>query len=77
VQTVDELDLGVLGQSLWRRKRLIGGLTLLAAALAFLAVNLVTPRYKSEARVLIETRENIFAADAKSRSTHPTVDPKR
>ena len=33
-QTVDELDLGALGRSLWRRKRLIGGLTLLAAGLA-------------------------------------------
>jgi uncharacterized protein involved in exopolysaccharide biosynthesis/Mrp family chromosome partitioning ATPase len=35
-------------------------LTLLAGGLAFAAVNLVTPRYKSEARVLIETRDNIF-----------------
>ena len=57
---IDELDLGALGRALWRSKRLIIGLTLLAAALAFVAVNLVTPRYKSEARVLIETRENIF-----------------
>ena len=59
-QAIDELDLGALGRALWRRKRLIIGLTLLAAAIAFVAVNYVTPRYKSEARVLIETRENIF-----------------
>src|SRR5262245_8629747 len=59
-QTIDELDLGALGRAIWRRKRLIIGLTLLAAAIAFAAVNYVTPRYKSEARVLIETRENIF-----------------
>ena len=32
----------------------------LTCARSVLAVNLVTPRYKSEARVLIETRENIF-----------------
>src|SRR5215212_3417377 len=57
---VDEIDLGGLGRALWRKKRWIIGLTLLAAALAFVAVNLITPRYKSEARVLIETRENIF-----------------
>jgi uncharacterized protein involved in exopolysaccharide biosynthesis/Mrp family chromosome partitioning ATPase len=57
---VDELDLGSLGRSVWRKKRWIIGLTLIAAALAFAAVNMVTPRYKSEARVLIETRENIF-----------------
>src|SRR5579871_4609482 len=57
---VDELDLGAIGRALWRRKTLIIGSTLLGAALAFLAVNLVTPKYKSESRVLIETRENIF-----------------
>jgi tyrosine-protein kinase Etk/Wzc len=55
-----EIDLGALGRALWRKKFLIAGLTLLAAAIAFAAVNLITPRYKSEARVLIETRENIF-----------------
>ena len=30
------------------------------AAAAFVAVNLMTPRYKSEARILIEGHENIF-----------------
>jgi len=59
-QTGGELDLGALGRALWARKGRIVGLTLLAAALAFVAVNLVTPKYRSEARVLIETRENIF-----------------
>jgi succinoglycan biosynthesis transport protein ExoP len=60
VQAVDELDLGGLGRALWRKKLWIIALTLAAAGLAFIAVNLITPRYKSEARVLIETRENIF-----------------
>jgi succinoglycan biosynthesis transport protein ExoP len=60
VHAIDELDLTALGGALWRRKGLIAALTLLAAGLAFAAVNLVTPRYKSEARVLIETRDNIF-----------------
>jgi uncharacterized protein involved in exopolysaccharide biosynthesis len=59
-QAIDELDLGGLGRALWRRKGWILGLTLLAAGLAFVVVNLMTPFYKSEARVLIETRENIF-----------------
>src|SRR5262245_24475879 len=57
---IDELDLGALGRALWRRKGLIAALTLLAGGLAFAAVNMVTPRYRSEARVLIETRDNIF-----------------
>jgi uncharacterized protein involved in exopolysaccharide biosynthesis/Mrp family chromosome partitioning ATPase len=55
-----DIDLGVLGRALWRKKYLIFGLTLLTAAIAFAVVNLITPRYKSEARVLIEARENIF-----------------
>jgi len=60
VHAIDELDLAALGRAMWRRKGLIAALTLLAAGLAFAAVNLATPRYKSEARVLIETRDNIF-----------------
>lgn len=59
-QTGGELDLGALGRALWARRGRIIGLTLAAAAVAFVAVNLVTPKYRSEARVLIETRENIF-----------------
>ena len=75
-QAAAEIDLGALGRALWRKKFLIVGLTLLAAALAFAAVNLITPRYKSEARVLIETRENIFLRpDAeKSLERSATVD---
>ena len=60
IMPTGEIELGALGRALWRRKMLIAGLTLVAAAMAFAAVNLITPRYKSEARVLIETRENIF-----------------
>jgi uncharacterized protein involved in exopolysaccharide biosynthesis/Mrp family chromosome partitioning ATPase len=75
-QAVDEVDLGGLGRALWRKKRWIIGLTLLAAGLAFIAVNLITPRYKSEARVLIETRENIFLRPEaeKSLERNATVD---
>jgi len=65
---IDELDMGALGRSLWRKKLWIIGLTLVATALAMAGVNLVTPRYKSEARVLIETRENIFLRPDAERS---------
>ena len=34
--------------------------TVLAAVLSIAAVNLITPRYKSEARILIDGRENVF-----------------
>jgi polysaccharide biosynthesis transport protein len=59
-QVVDEIDLRALSGALWRKKRLIITLTLAAAALAFVVVNVMTPRYRSETRVLIETRDNIF-----------------
>src|SRR4051812_28503830 len=59
-QAIDELDLGALGRALWRKKIWVLGLTLLAAVIDTLIVNLITPRYKSEARVLVEQRENIF-----------------
>jgi tyrosine-protein kinase Etk/Wzc len=55
-----DLDLRVIGRTLMRRKRWVLIPTLLAAALSILAVNLITPRYKSEARILIDGRENIF-----------------
>ena len=34
--------------------------TVLAAVFSFIAVNLITPRYKSEARILVDGRENMF-----------------
>jgi succinoglycan biosynthesis transport protein ExoP len=55
VAAAGDIDLGALGRALWRKRVLIAGLTLLTAAIAFLVVNLITPRYKSEARVLIES----------------------
>ncbi len=55
-----DLDLRVLGQALVRKRGWIIVPTVLAAALSITAVNLVTPRYKSEARILIDGRENVF-----------------
>jgi succinoglycan biosynthesis transport protein ExoP len=55
-----ELDLRALGLSLWRKKWRVIIPGLIAAALSLFAVNLITPKYKSEARLLIEGRENIF-----------------
>src|SRR5450755_4364399 len=73
---VEELDLGALGRALWHRRASILALTLGAAAIAFIAVSLITPRYKSETRVLIETRENIFLRPEADKTAEPgaTVD---
>src|SRR5690349_18257442 len=75
-QAIDEIDLRSLGHALWRRRRWIVGLTLVVAGLVFVGVNLLTPRYRSEARVLIETRDNIFLRPDAEKTTErgTTVD---
>lgn len=55
-----ELDLGALGRALWARKFSIVAVAGIAAVLSFMAVNMITPRFKSEARVLIENRETPY-----------------
>lgn len=55
-----DLDLRALGQALARKKGWIIIPTLLVAVLSLTAVNMVTPRYKSEARILVDGRENVF-----------------
>ncbi len=55
-----ELDLAALGRALWARKFPVLFVTLAAAVLGFVAVSTITPRYKSEAKVLIENRETPY-----------------
>jgi succinoglycan biosynthesis transport protein ExoP len=55
-----ELDLGSVGRALMRKKWWILGPTIMVAGLTFAAVNLLTPRYKSEARIILEGSENVF-----------------
>ena len=55
-----DLDLHVLGRALLRRRNWIIIPTMLALVASLVAVNMVTPRYKSEARILIDGRENVF-----------------
>jgi polysaccharide biosynthesis transport protein len=55
-----DLDLRILGHALAHKRGWIIVPTVLAAVLSTVAVNLVTPQYKSEARILIDGRENVF-----------------
>jgi uncharacterized protein involved in exopolysaccharide biosynthesis/Mrp family chromosome partitioning ATPase len=55
-----EFDLGSLSRALWQRKWRIFVPALAVALLTFVVVNMLTPRYASDARVLIDVRENIF-----------------
>src|SRR6516162_927129 len=55
-----DIDLRALGDALARKRDWIILPTVLAAVLSIAAVSLVTPRYKSEARILIDGHENVF-----------------
>ena len=55
-----DLDLRSLAGALWRRKGWILWPTVLVALLTTIGVNIVTPRYKAEARILYDGRENAF-----------------
>ena len=55
-----DLDLHALGQALIRKRSWIIVPTVLALVLSLAAVNMITPRYKSEARILVDGRENVF-----------------
>src|SRR5689334_3329902 len=55
-----DIDLRALGAALSRKRRWIILPTLLALAVSVGIVNVITPRYKSEARILIDGRENVF-----------------
>jgi succinoglycan biosynthesis transport protein ExoP len=72
-----EPDMRDLGCVLWAKKTKILGITLLAAATAFAVVNTMTPRYRSESRLLLETRENVFlrAEADKNGGDRTTIDP--
>lgn len=67
-----DLDLRALGQALARKRGWIIVPTVLAAALSVTAVNLVTPRYKSEARILVDGRENVFLRPSGERNDERT-----
>ena len=68
-----DLDLRALGQALVRKRGWIIVPTVLAAVLSIAAVNLVTPRYKSEARILVDGRENVFLRPSGERNEERTA----
>jgi succinoglycan biosynthesis transport protein ExoP len=67
-----DLDLRALGQALVRKRGWIIVPTALALVLSVTAVNLVTPRFKSEARILIDGRENVFLRPSLERNEERT-----
>lgn len=71
-----DLDISGLGQALWYKKWRILIPTLMAAVLSLVVVNAMTPRYKSEARILLENKENVFLrAEAEKNVERASIDP--
>jgi uncharacterized protein involved in exopolysaccharide biosynthesis len=65
---VGDLDMRAIWAALVRRRMWIIVPTALAFVLSLVAVNMTTPRYKSEARILIDGRENVFLRPNAERS---------
>ena len=77
--TDSELDLSGLGSALWRKKWLILGPTILIGLLTLIVVQVITPRYQSESRVIVEGRDNVYlrpdADKDRQRQENPRRDP--
>src|SRR5580704_15938589 len=71
-----DIDLRALGEALSRQRRWIIVPTVAALVLSLIVVNLITSRYKSEARILIDGRENVFLRPTGERDEQRTaLDP--
>jgi succinoglycan biosynthesis transport protein ExoP len=72
-----EPDMLGLGRALWQKRATIVSITLIVATAALLVVNAITPQYRSESRLLLEARENVFlrAAADKNGTDRTTIDP--
>jgi uncharacterized protein involved in exopolysaccharide biosynthesis len=68
-----DIDLRALGDAIKRNRRWIIVPTVAALVLSVLAVNLITARYKSESRILIDGRENVFLRPNSERNEERTA----
>src|SRR5215204_5577391 len=69
----DELELCALGRAIWHRRWRILAPAFILSVLAFLAVNAITPLYRSEARILIEGRDNIYLRPEAEKTTERNI----
>lgn len=73
-----QLDFSALARAVWRRKRWVVIPTLFVAVASVVAVNVVTPRYRSETRIIIENRETVYnrpEGDRNVERDRPLLDP--
>jgi succinoglycan biosynthesis transport protein ExoP len=71
-----DIELRALGQALSRKRGWIIVPTVIALIASVAIVNFITPRFKSEARILIDGRENVFLRPNGERDDQrPALDP--
>ncbi len=72
-----ETDMRALGRVVWQKKGRILAVTAIVAGAAFVVVNAITPQFRSESRILLEARENVFlrAEADKNLTERTTIDP--
>lgn len=68
------LDLGALWRSVGTRKHWIIGPTMLALVISFASVNLITPRFTGEARLLLENRDNFYTRPTQDQTSAQQID---
>lgn len=56
-----DIDIGGVFGALWRKRRKLLLIGLIATGLTFVALQMVSPKYKSETRILIESRDRNFS----------------
>ncbi len=73
-QDVD-IDLARLASAVWERRKVVAAVVVLAAGGALLATTMMTPLYKGETRILIESRSaNLSNAPAPAAANDPVLD---
>ncbi|MGE3148922.1 MAG: GumC family protein [Pseudorhodoplanes sp.] len=65
----NETDLSAIGRSLWAKRWLILVPAIIVGLLSAVAVSAIVPRYKAEARVIIDGRDNVFLRPEADRQT--------
>lgn len=68
------LDLGALWQAIKARRHWVIGPTLLVLVTSFAVVNLISPRFTGEARLLLENRESFYTRPNQDASSTQQID---
>ncbi|WP_137135145.1 Wzz/FepE/Etk N-terminal domain-containing protein [Rhizobium sp. FKY42] len=69
-----DIDIGQLMSAVWERRMRILATTILAGGIALAIAGTMTPAYKAETRLLIETRENSVAGRETQGASEPVLD---